>query len=118
MKILLLSNHSCILLLKNYLPESTHNLFGLLLDSFTISIKPLTTVLPFLSFKGLTHAYLVKTSMTHNKYLTFLFLEDNDFISAKSAAQILSLNLGYTFLLLTFLITGKFCSFLFIYTFS
>ena len=44
--------------------------------------------------------------MTHNEYLTFLFLEDNDSISAKSAAQILSLNLAYTFLLLDFLITG------------
>ena len=44
--------------------------------------------------------------MTHNKYLTFLFFEDNDPISAKSAAQILSLNLAYTFLLLNFLITG------------
>ena len=30
--------------------------------------------------------------MTHNKYLTFLFLEENDPTSAKSAAQILSLN--------------------------
>ena len=28
--------------------------------------------------------------MAHNKYLTFLFLGDNDSISAKSAAQILS----------------------------
>ena len=44
--------------------------------------------------------------MTHNKYLTFLFLEDNDSISAKSAAQILSLNLAYIFLLLNFLIAG------------
>ena len=47
----------------------------------------------FLFFKGLTHPYLVKTSMTHNKYLTFLFLEDNDPISAKSTAKVLSLNL-------------------------
>ena len=47
--------------------------------------------------------------MTHNEYLTFLFLEDNDSISAKSAAQILSSNLAYTFLLLDFLITG-FCN--------
>ena len=31
--------------------------------------------------------------MTLNKYLTF-FLEDNDPISAKSAAQLLSLNLA------------------------
>ena len=44
----------------------------------------------FLSFKGSTDAYLVKTSITHNKYLTFLFLEDSDSISAKSSAQILS----------------------------
>ena len=48
----------------------------------------------FLSFKGLTHAYLVKTSVTHDKYLTFFFFEDNHSISAKSAAQILSLNLA------------------------
>ena len=46
--------------------------------------------------------------MTHNKYLTYLFLffAGNDSISAKCAAQILSLNLSYTFLLLNFLITG------------
>ena len=56
--------------------------------------------------KDLTYAYLVKTSMTHNKYLTFLFLEANYSVSAKSAAQILSLNLTYTFLLLNFVITG------------
>ena len=30
----------------------------------------------------------MKTSMTHTKYLTFLFLEDNDPVSAKSAAQV------------------------------
>ena len=69
-------------------------------------MKALRTVLAYLSFKGLTHAYLLKTSMAHNKYLTFLFFEDNDSISAKSAAQILSLNLACTFLLLNFLITG------------
>ena len=32
--------------------------------------------------------------MTHNKLLKFLFLEANDPISGKSAAQILSLNLA------------------------
>ena len=37
--------------------------------------------------------------MKRNKYLTFLFLDDNSPISAKSAAQILSLNLAKTFLL-------------------
>ena len=44
--------------------------------------------------------------MTQNKYLTFLFLEYNNSILAKSAAQILSSNLAYTFLLLNFLVTG------------
>ena len=44
--------------------------------------------------------------MTYNKYLTFLFFEENDSISAKSAAQIFSLKLAYNFLLLNFLITG------------
>ena len=48
----------------------------------------------------------MKTSMTKNKYLTFLFLEDSDSISAKSAVQILSLNLACTFRLLNFLVTG------------
>ena len=63
-------------------------------------------VLPILSFKGLAHAYLMKRYMTCNKYLTFRLLEDNDPISAKSAAQTLSLNLTKTFHLLNFLITG------------
>ena len=59
---------------------------------------------------GLTHMYLVKRSLTHNKYLTILFLEDNDSISAKYAAQILSLNLAQTFLHLNFLVTGLYSS--------
>ena len=44
----------------------------------TYSKKPLKTVLVLLSLKSLTQAYLMKTSMTHNKYLTSRFLEDND----------------------------------------
>ena len=48
----------------------------------------------------------MKTSMAHNKYLKTQFLEDSNLISAKYSAQILSLNLAYTFLLLIFLITG------------
>ena len=70
-------------------------MLGLRLDSFNISIKAFKTVLIFLAFKGLTYAHLVKISMTYftsNKHLTFLFFEDNDPMSAKSAAQILSLN--------------------------
>ena len=66
-------------------------LSGLQLDSFTSSIKTLRTVLPFLC---LTHPDLEKTSMKHNKYLTFRFLEANDPISAKSVAQILYLNVA------------------------
>ena len=46
----------------------------------------------------------MKTFIAHNKYLMAQFLEDNDPISAKSAAQILSLNLAHPFLLLNFLI--------------
>ena len=55
-------------------------------------MRAFRTVLPFLTFKGLTNAYLVKTSMTQNRYITFLFFEDNDPVSAKAGAQILSLN--------------------------
>ena len=44
--------------------------------------------------------------MTHNKYLTLLFYLDNDSISAKSATQILPVNLAYASLLLEFLIIG------------
>ena len=38
--------------------------------------------------------------------LIVLFLEDNDPIQARSATQMLSLNISKTFLLLNFLITG------------
>ena len=78
--------------MQNSLPWLTHNLSGLLLDSFILT-KAFRTVLPCLSFKSLSHAYLKKTSMTYNKYLTLLFSEENDSISAKSAVQILSLNI-------------------------
>ena len=50
--------------------------------------------------------------MTHNKYLTFLFLEDNNPISANFAAKILPLNLAYIFLI-TFL-----CNSLAIFSFT
>ena len=48
----------------------------------------------------------MKASMTHNKYLTLLLFEGNNFISAKSAAKILSLNLAQTIVFLNFLITS------------
>ena len=59
-----------------------------------------------LFLKDLTHSCFVKTSMTHNKYLTFLFTEDNNPISVKSAVLISYFNLVETFLLLNFLIAG------------
>ena len=43
--------------------------------------------------------------MKHNNHVTFLYFEGNDFISAISAAQILSLKLAYNFLLLNSLVT-------------
>ena len=95
---LLFPNDSCITLLQNSLSWSNRSLFGLRLDLFTISMKALKTILTFLTFKSLAHAYLVKTDMTHNKYLTFLFLERNDPISAKYAAQISSLKSQRLFL--------------------
>ena len=60
--------------------------------------------MPFLSFKGITQAYLLKISITHNKNLNPLLNLLNSCISAKSTPQILSLNEKYTFLLLNFLI--------------
>ena len=52
---------------------------------------------PFLSFKGTTQAYLLKISITHNKNVNPLLNLLINCISAKSAPQILSLNVEYTF---------------------
>ena len=100
------SNHFWIKLLSKFSHWSSHNFFALSLDLVTISIKPSKTVLALLPFKGFTRAYLVKTYMTHNKYLTSQFLEEIDPILAKYAVQFLSLNVAYTLLLLKFLIIG------------
>ena len=48
--------------------------------------------MPFLSFKRITQAYLLKISTTHNKNLNPLLNLLNSYISARSAPQILSLN--------------------------
>ena len=66
----------------------------------------LTILIPFLSFKGTTQAYLLKIPITHNKNLIHLLYLLNNCISAKSGPQILSLNAEYTFLFLNFLIIG------------
>ena len=66
----------------------------------------LTILIPFLSFKGTTQAYLLKISITHNKNLIPLLYLLNNCVSAKSASQILSLNVKYTLLFPNFLIIG------------
>ena len=67
-------------------------------------MKPSRTVSTFLFIKILTQTYLVQAFITQNKYLTPRLKEDNNIISARSAAK--SLSLKYTFLSLNFLITG------------
>ena len=62
--------------------------------------------MPFLSFKEITQAYLLKISIPNNKTLNPLLNLLNSCISAKSTPQILSLNEGCTFLLLNVLIIG------------
>ena len=52
---------------------------------------------PILSFKGTNRAYFPKMSITHNKNLNPLLNLLINCISAKSAPQILSLNVEYTF---------------------
>ena len=85
---------------------STHILLGVRLDSSMVFWKALVTVIPFLSFKGITHAYLLKLSITHNKdripRLNLLL----NCLPARSAPQILSIKDECTFLLLNFLING------------
>ena len=75
---------------------------------------------PFQTSKMELLREIVKTSIAHNRYLIFLFLEDNDLISAKSSAQLLPLKEKFTCFLLSFLITAfckslAICSFKLIY---
>ena len=94
-------------LLQNSLFLSTHTLFGLGLDSFKIFGKALVIVIPFLSFKGIIHVYLLNKSITHNKYLNpLLNLLIND-ISAGSAPQILSIKDECIFIFSNFLVIGN-----------
>ena len=86
-------------LLLNSLTWSTHILFGFLrpLDSASlfseiILLNTLTILVPFLSFIGITQAYLLNKSIAHNKYLILLLYLLSDCISAQSTPQILSLN--------------------------
>ena len=54
-----------------------------------MALNALTIVLPllFLYDAYTTHAYLLKKSIGHNKYLIPLLYLVNDFISAKSTSQ-------------------------------
>ena len=63
----------------------------------------------FLFLKGITHTYLLKISITHNKKRILLLSLLICCISGRSAHQILSLNDEYTFHFLKFLIIG-FCN--------
>ena len=62
--------------------------------------------MPFLSFKRITHVYLLKISITHNKKRIPLLNLLINCISEKSAPQILSIKGDCTFLFLNFLIIG------------
>ena len=53
------------------LPLSTHIFFGLGLDSSKTFRKALVFVMPFLALKGITHSFLLKISITHNKKFLF-----------------------------------------------
>ena len=53
------SSHDFIDLVQNSLPLSTHILFGLLFDVPKIFWKALVILIPFLSFKGIAHGYLL-----------------------------------------------------------
>ena len=86
------------------MPLSTHILFYLQFDLSRIFLKALVIVIPILSFKGITHVYLLSISITHNKNL-IPFIKPTLFIncvSAKSAPQILSIKGECTFLLFSF----------------
>ena len=52
--------------------------------------------MPFSSFKGATHAYLIKTSMAHNKNQNPLLYLLINYIYARQAPKILSLKDEYT----------------------
>ena len=85
-------NHFLKNLLYISLPLFTHTLFSFLLMLSKIFGKTSTIVIPFLSFKGTSHAYLLKISMAHNKNLVLLLNLLINCISAQSALQISSLN--------------------------
>ena len=85
---------------------STHIIFGLQFITSNIFRKALEIVFPFLFHKGVTHAYLLQKSVTHNKNWNCLLYLLINCISARLAPQILSKKRECTFLLFTFQING------------
>ena len=73
-------------------------------DSSKMFWKALVNVIPFLSLKGITHAYLLYIWITHNKNLNLLLNLLINGISARSASKILSVKGEYTFISLNVLI--------------
>ena len=64
------------------------------------------TDLPVLSYKGISHPYLDKMSMTARRYFTPWLSLEKACISTKSAAHILSIPLTKTLRFLNFLFIG------------
>ena len=81
-------------------------LFGLWFHSSKIFWEALVIGIPFLSFKGITHAYLLQISITHNKNLNPLLNLIINCISAKSTPQTFSIKDECTLLFSYFLIIG------------
>ena len=86
------------------MPLFTYILFGLQLESLKICWKALVIVIPFFSFKETTYTYLLKVSMTHHTNQRLLSYPLINYISTRSASQILSLKDEYTFCFPSFLI--------------
>ena len=100
------SSYDFIDLLWSSKPLSPHVLFGLRLDYFKVFWKPLVIVLPFLFFKGIMHACLLKISITHNKKQISLLNLLINCISTRSVPKILSMKGDCTFLFFNILIIG------------
>ena len=82
-------NRSYTFLLQNSLPRSVHKHLNFL--SLKIFCKAFLTLIPFLSFKGITQLYLENISIHVNKYRYPLFNLASFCISTKSAAKISSI---------------------------
>ena len=92
------------ILVVKLLPLSTHIFSGFF--SLKMVSNAEVTDFPVLSFNGIIHLYLEKTSMTARRYFTPRLNLENACISTKLAAHILSIPLTKTLRFLNFLLTG------------